>query len=210
MKKISERGESMDYKNTEGMLPSEKAKLYKRLYSDMKVAVEVIPKENPKKGRPKKVENGKKKREIRLDEEMALSVGESRNQLHRYLRLAEVIPELQELVDRKRIALSTAVDISFLDICYQQLVYQYVSEKGTITSYQVAALRKYIDAEGTVTKDAFQKLMRNQMTGRVNEEKIVLRQKVLRQYFPAEYSTEEMEKVILRLIEDWSKGGHAE
>jgi len=210
MKKISERGESMDYKNTEGMLPSEKAKLYKRLYSDMKVAVEVVPEEAPKKGRPKKVENGKKKREIRLDEEMALSVGESRNQLHRYLRLAEVIPELQELVDRKRIALSTAVDISFLDICYQQLVYQYVSEKGTITSYQVAALRKYIDAEGTVTKDAFQKLMRNQMTGRVNEEKIVLRQKVLRQYFPAEYSTEEMEKVILHLIEDWSKGGHAE
>ena len=210
MKKISERGESMDYKNREGMLPSEKAKLYKRLYSDMKVAVEVVPEEAPKKGRPKKAENGKKKREIRLDEEMALSVGESRNQLHRYLRLAEVIPELLELVDRKRIALSTAVDISFLDICYQQLVYQYVSEKGTITSYQVAALRKYIDAEGTVTKDAFQKLMRNQMTGGVNEEKIVLRQKVLRQYFPAEYSTEEMEKVILHLIEDWSKGGHAE
>ena len=209
MKKISERGESMDYKNTEGMLPSEKAKLYKRLYSDMKIAVEVVPEKAPKKGRPKKAENGKKKREIRLDEEMALSVGETRNQLHRYLRLAEVIPELQELVDRKRIALSTAVDISFLDICYQQLVYQYVSEKGTITSYQVAALRKYIDAEGTVTKDAFQKLMRNQMTGRVNEEKIVLRQKVLRQYFPAEYSTEEMEKVILHLIEDWSKGGHA-
>ncbi len=210
MKKISERGESMDYKNTEGMMPSEKAKLYKRLYSDMKVAVEVVPEEAPKKGRPKKVENGKKKREIRLDEEMALSVGESRNQLHRYLRLAEVIPELQELVDRKRIALSTAVDISFLDICYQQLVYQYVSEKGTITSYQVAVLRKYIDAEGTVTKDAFRKLMRNQMTGRVNEEKIVLRQKVLRQFFSAEYSTEEMEKVILHLIEDWSKGGHVE
>ena len=114
MKKISERGESMDYKNREGMLPSEKAKLYKRLYSDMKVAVEVVPEEAPKKGRPKKAENGKKKREIRLDEEMALSVGESRNQLHRYLRLAEVIPELLELVDRKRIALSTAVDISFL------------------------------------------------------------------------------------------------
>ena len=48
------------------------------------------------------------------------------------------------------------------------------------------------------------------MTGRVNEEKIVLRQRVLRQYFPAEYSTEEMEKVILHLIEDWSKGGRAE
>ncbi len=92
---------------------------------------------------------------------------------------------------------------------YQQLIYQYVSETGTITSYQVAALRKYIDAEDTITKDAFQKLMKSQLTGRVREEKIVLRQQVLRKYFPAEYSTEDMEKKIMELIEAWSKGGNA-
>ncbi len=49
--------------------------------------------------------------------------------------------------------------------------------------------------------------MKSQLTGRVREERIVLRQRVLRKYFPAEYSMEDMEKVIIQLIADWSKGG---
>ena len=208
--KISERGEHMAITNTEGMLPSEKAKLYKKMYGAMKMAGVIQIEEATGKGRRKKASKAAKAvKPMRLDEEMALQVGESRNQLHRYLRLAEILPELQELVDRKRIAMATAVDISYIDIRYQQLVYQYVSETGTITSYQVAALRKYIEAEDTITKDAFQKLMKNQLTGRVREEKIVLRQQVLRKYFPAEYSTEDMEKKIMELIEAWSKGGNA-
>ena len=196
--------------NTEGMLPSEKAKLYKKMYGAMKAAGAVQLEEATGKGRRKKAsKSAKADKPMRLDEEMALQVGESRNQLHRYLRLAEILPELQELVDRKRIALATAVDISYIDIRYQQLIYQYVSETGTITSYQVAALRKYLDAEDTITKDAFQKLMKSQLTGRVREEKIVLRQQVLRKFFPAEYSTEDMEKKIMSLLEEWSKGGNA-
>ena len=196
--------------NTEGMLPSEKAKLYKKMYGAMKAAGAVQLEEMTGKGRRKKAsKSAKAEKPMRLDEEMALQVGESRNQLHRYLRLAEILPELQELVDRKRIAMATAVDISYIDIRYQQLIYQYVSETGTITSYQVAALRKYLDAEDTITKDAFQKLMKSQMTGRVREEKIVLRQQVLRKYFPAEYSTEDMKKKIMSLLEEWSKGGNA-
>ena len=196
--------------NTEGMLPSEKAKLYKKMYGAMKAAGAVQLEEATGKGRRKKAsKSAKADKPMRLDEEMALQVGESRNQLHRYLRLAEILPELQELVDRKRIALATAVDISYIDIRYQQLIYQYVSETGTITSYQVAALRKYLDAEDTITKDAFQKLMKSQLTGRVREEKIVLRQQVLRRFFPAEYSTEDMEKKIMSLLEEWSKGGNA-
>ena len=196
--------------NTEGMLPSEKAKLYKKMYGAMKTAGAIQLEEVTGKGRRKKSsKSAKADKPMRLDEEMALQVGESRNQLHRYLRLAELLPELQELVDRKRIALATAVDISYIDIRYQQLIYQYVSETGTITSYQVAALRKYLDAEDSITKDAFQKLMKSQLTGRVREEKIVLRQQVLRKYFPAEYSTEDMEKKIMSLLEEWSKGGNA-
>ena len=196
--------------NTEGMLPSEKAKLYKEMYSAMKAAGQIQIEEAAQKGRRKKSnKSGVVEKPMRLDEEMALQVGESRNQLHRYLRLAEIIPELQELVDRKRIALATAVDISYIDIRYQQLIYQYVAEKGTVTSYQIAALRKYIDAEGAITKDAFQKLMKSQLTGRVKEERIVLRQQVLRKFFSAEYSTEDMEKKIMSLIEEWSKGGNA-
>ena len=82
----------MDHVKTEGMQPSEKAKVYKKLYTDMKMAGEVIFGEAPKKGRPHKADKASKdKRKIRLDEEMALSVGESRNQLHRYLGLAEVL-----------------------------------------------------------------------------------------------------------------------
>ena len=208
--KISERGEHMTITNTEGMLPSEKAKLYKKMYGAMKLAGKVqLDEAVGKASRKKTSKSAKAEKPARLDEEMALQVGESRNQLHRYLRLAEILPELQELVDRKRIALATAVDISYIDIRYQQLIYQYVSETGTITSYQVAAVRKYIDAEDTITKDAFQKLMKSQLTGRVREEKIVLRQQVLRKYFPAEYSTEDMEKKIMELIEAWSKGGNA-
>ena len=190
--------------NTEGMLPSEKAKLYKKMYGAMKTAGAIQLEEVTGKGRRKKSsKSAKADKPMRLDEEMALQVGESRNQLQ------EVLPELQELVDRKRIALATAVDISYIDIRYQQLIYQYVSETGTITSYQVAALRKYLDAEDSITKDAFQKLMKSQLTGRVREEKIVLRQQVLRKYFPAEYSTEDMEKKIMSLLEEWSKGGNA-
>lgn len=86
------------------------------------------------------------------DEELAKEVGESRGQIHRYLRSVELIPQLLDLVDKKALALATAVEISFIEPKIQEMLYAYMLENDICKTFQIFALRDYLKKNGTITR----------------------------------------------------------
>ena len=136
---------------------------------------------------------------------LANEVGESRNQVHRYIRLTELIPELLELVDRNRIAVMTGVDISHLEEKIQKWLYQYIKENGVIKSYQIIALRHHLETTDKITQSELIKILNENLPGRLPSQKVTLNKKKLHEYFPAYYTSEEIEDVILKLLRQWKK-----
>ena len=72
--------------------------------------------------------------------------------MHRYLRLVELIPSILELVDKKALALATAVEVSFLDHEVQEMLYEYMCENEICKTFQIFALRDYLKENDTITK----------------------------------------------------------
>ena len=107
----------------EEILPSEKAFAYKMKYDAMR----------RKAGRPSKNNSSQFGRNFQTDIVLAEQVGESRGQLHRYLRLVELIPPILDLVDKKALALATAVEVSFLGHKIQAMLYDYMLENDICT-----------------------------------------------------------------------------
>lgn len=193
----------------EELLPSEKAFAYRMRYEAVK----------RKAGRPAgdgKVHNGRtvtiaeknsSQNETnfceRSDYELAEELGESRAQLQRYIRLTELIPELLELVDQKKIPLMTAVDISFIGTQTQKYLYEYIKENGMVKSYQVTALRKYLNDARSISQPELIKLLGSNVTGRNQTKNIILSERKLQKYFKNNYSQADMEKILYRLLDKW-------
>lgn len=133
---------------------------------------------------------------------IAEEAGESRNQIHRFVRLTELIPEFLDMVDAGKIALMTAVDISYLEHPIQKILYKVMQEDGIMKSYQVRAVRQYVNENGSITELKIKKLFEDSLIGRYNR-KVVLTDKKLKEYFSSNYSPADMEKVICRLLEQW-------
>lgn len=176
----------------EELLPSEKAFAYK-------MKLEAI-KHQGKNTRETSAHNGRK---LEAAEVIGDQVGESRMQVHRFIRLTELIPEILELADRKTIPLVTAVDISFLDQTIQKYLYEYIRENGMVKSYQVTALRKYLENEETISQAAMISLLNDNLPGKTPTPKITFTEKRLRKYFSPIYSTSDMEKIMVQLLEKW-------
>lgn len=140
---------------------------------------------------------------IRSDIEMAAAVGMSRGQLQRYLRLTELIPEFLEMVDRETLPLMTAVDISFIGEQAQRYLCDYIRENGMVKTYQVTALRKYLNNARHISKKDMFTLLGNSITGRGPVRAITLTEQKLQMYFSANYSLNDMEKIIFRLLDRW-------
>lgn len=192
----------------EEIFPSEKAFAYKMRYDAMR----------RKAGRPSKnnsSQNGTNLsggiyseelgRNLRADEELAAIMGESRNQVQRYLRLVELIPEILELVDTKALALMTAVDISYIDKEVQGWLYEYMKENGICKSFQIIALRDYLRENGAITQMAMIKVLNESIPGKQQAHNITLNEKTLHQFFPGFFTRSQMENVIFKLLEDWKK-----
>ena len=124
----------------EEILPSEKAFAYKMRYDAMKRSV----------GRPKKY--SQLGSISQTDEALAAEVGESRNQVHIFLRLTEVIPAILDLVDKKALAIVTAVEVSYLSPQVQKMLYDYMLENGICKAFQLYALRDYLKEHESITK----------------------------------------------------------
>ena len=175
----------------EELLPSEKAFAFKMKLNAMKRQA----------GRPTKnaSQNGTNKRS---DELLASEVGISRNQIQRYIRLTELIPELLELVDKKKLQFTVAVDISYLDREIQKWIYEYIRDNGFIKPGQISALRKHLETE-TITQNFMISIFNNCIAPKTKNRKVTISEKKLTKYFPLEYSEEQMERIIVGLLEKW-------
>ena len=175
----------------EELLPSEKAFAFKMKLNAMKRQA----------GRPTKnaSQNGTNKRS---DELLASEVGISRNQIQRYIRLTELIPELLELVDKKKLQFTVAVDISYLDREIQKWIYEYIRDNGFIKPGQISALRKHLETE-TITQNFMISIFNNCIAPKTQNRKVTISEKKLTKYFPLEYSEEQMERIIVSLLEKW-------
>lgn len=137
-------------------------------------------------------------------EEIGKESGMSGRQVNRYIRLTELVPELLDLVDCKKINLTLAVDISYIDKEIQKWIYEYIRDNGFIKPNQITALRKQLETE-TVSQNFMISIFNNAIAPKKTNRKITLSEKKLTKYFPPDYSQEQMEKVIETLLEEWTK-----
>lgn len=136
--------------------------------------------------------------------EVGESNGISGTQVKRYIRLTELIPELLNLVDDKKLQFTVAVDISYINKEIQKWIYEYIRDNGFIKSNQITALRKQLETE-PVSQNFMISIFNNAIAPKKTNRKITLSEKKLTKYFPPEYSQEQMEKVIETLLEEWTK-----
>ena len=146
-------------------------------------------------------QNGTK---LRADHELSVEVGESARQVQRYIRLTELIPELLDYVDQKRIQFTVAVEISYIDQEIQKWLYEYIRDNGTIKLNQVGILRTQLQA-GAMTETKMIQLLNNSQPGKLPSSKLTFSEKKLREYFPEDYTTTEMRNVIEELLTDWKR-----
>lgn len=179
----------------EELLPSEKAFAYKMKMEAMKrqgARIDLTCVQNDHK-------LGKKSREI-----LGEQIGISSAQIQRYIRLTELIPDLLELVDKKRLNFTIAVDISYIPQDVQKWIYEYICDNGFIKPNQIAALKNYL-GQGPVTQSLMISILNSHIQAKALARKVTLNEKKLTKYFPKNYTSEDMEKVIESLLEKWKQ-----
>jgi ParB family chromosome partitioning protein len=142
--------------------------------------------------------DGRKSRDI-----LAEQVGESKNQISRYIRLTELIPALLDMVDEKKIAFNPAVELSYLKPDEQtQLLDAMDSEQATPSLSQAQRMKKF-SQDGKLSLDVMTAIMSEEKKGELD--KVTLTGDKLRKYFPKSYTPQKMEETILKLLEGWYK-----
>ncbi len=169
------------------ILPSEKAFAYKMRYEAMKR----LP------GRPQK-NASPVGTDFRSDEILARETGDSRNQVHRYIRLTELVPELRDMVDEGRIKMRPAVELSYLDKESQKDVVEQIEDtQGTPTHDQAIRMRKLQD-DGNLTPQAVMAVMQEIKPSQ--KEKFVFSGEKIRQYLPKSLPFESMEDYVCKAL----------
>lgn len=148
-------------------------------------------------------------RKLNTAEIVGEECGMKQVQVRKYVRLTELIQELMNLVDEKKVPIVLGVELSYLDHDIQGWVYEYIKENGFLKKEQVEALRKQANPENmtqfTVISIMNDALPGNKASGRVN-----LSEKKLDKYFPSHVSTNERERVILNLLQKWKEEQEAD
>lgn len=177
----------------EELLPSEKAFAYRMKLEAMK-----------RQGSRTDLTLSQNETKSRSDEVLSKQVGESRAQVQRYIRLTELIPELLDLVDSKKLKFTVAVDISYIDKEIQKWIYEYIKDTGFIKPQQITALRNQLN-EGSVNQVGMLTIFNKCMMVKPASRSITFSEKKLTKYFPESYSADDMERVIESLLEKWSQ-----
>ena len=178
----------------ENILPSERAFAYKMKLEAIERSV----------GRPKNVGQvvpdyfGKRSTEI-----VAEGTGESYKQVQRYIRLTNLIPELLDLVDEKKISFNPAVELSYLDEAQQRDFLQTMDENQNAPSLSQAQRMKKLAQEGKLTYEAAFAIMGEAKKDELD--KVVIKNDTLKKYFPRSYTPRQMEDVIIKLLEQWQR-----
>lgn len=177
----------------ESILPSERAFAYKMKLEAMKRQA----------GRPSKENMSQVGTQKRSDQQMAEEIGESRNQIQRFIRLTDLIPDLLEMVDQKQISFNPAVELSYLKPEEQEIFMEAMDLAQTAPSLSQAQRMKKLSQEGGFTLDTVREIMTEVKKGDL--ERVTFRNETLRKYFPKSYSTQQMQDTIIKLLEQWQK-----
>ena len=142
-------------------------------------------------------------RKLETAEIIAQQTGESKNQVRRFVRLTELVPELQTMVDKNELAFNPAVEISYLSKDEQKGVLDAMAYSQNTPSLSQAQRLKKLSREGKCTQDAMCKVMSEEKKDELD--RVTLKSDTLRKYFPKNYTPQQMEQVIIKLLDQWQK-----
>ena len=140
---------------------------------------------------------------FRADESLAEDTGESARNVQRFIRLTNLIPELLDLVDEKKISFNPAVELSYLDEAQQRDFLQAMDETQNAPSLSQAQRMKKLAQEEKFTYEAAFAIMGEAKKDELD--KVVIKNDTLKKYFPRSYTPRQMEDVIIKLLEQWQR-----
>lgn len=174
----------------ENILPSERAQAYK-------MKLEAIKRQ----GARTDLTSPQFAAKFRADDEVAKSSDVSGDTVRRYIRLTELSPELQQMVDEKKIGMTPAVEISYLKPEEQQMLLTAIDSEQATPSLSQAQRMKKLSREGKLNDDSMLDIMMEQK--KPEGYNVVLSADKLRKYFPRSYTPQRMEETILKLLDAW-------
>ena len=136
-------------------------------------------------------------------EEMAEELGTSKNQIFRYIRLTNLVPELLDMVDEKKISFNPAVELSYLDTNQQRDFLEAMNDTQNAPSLSQAQRLKKLAQEGHFSYDVAFAVMGEEKKDELD--KVVIKNDTLRKYFPRSYTPKQMEDTIIKLLEQWQR-----
>ena len=140
---------------------------------------------------------------LRADEKLAESVNESARTVQRFIRLTELIFELLDMVDERKLAFNPAVEVSYLKRDEQRMLLEAMDAEQTTPSLSQAQRLKKFSQEGQLTEEAMSAIMSEEKKS--DMDKVTLRSDTLRRYFPKSYTPKQMEQTIIKLLDVWQK-----
>ena len=140
---------------------------------------------------------------LRADEKLAESVNESARTVQRFIRLTELISELLDMVDERKLAFNPAVEVSYLKRDEQRMLLEAMDAEQTTPSLSQAQRLKKFSQEGRLTEEAMSAIMSEEKKS--DMDKVTLRSDTLRRYFPKSYTPKQMEQTIIKLLDVWQK-----
>ena len=140
---------------------------------------------------------------MKSSEIMAEEMGTSKNQIFRYIRLTELVPDLLDMVDAKKIAFNPAVELSYLKPEEQTALMEAMDSEQATPSLSQAQRLKRFSQEGTLSPDMMRAILSEEK--KADMDRVTLTGDTLRKYFPRSYTPRQMEQTILKLLESWHR-----
>ena len=134
---------------------------------------------------------------------VAEQAGENYKQVQRFIRLTELIPELLDMVDERKLAFNPAVEVSYLKQDEQRMLLEAMDAEQTTPSLSQAQRLKKFSQEGKLTEEVMSAIMSEEKKSEMD--KVTLRSDTLRRYFPKSYTPKQMEQTIIKLLDVWQK-----
>ena len=176
----------------ENILPSERAFAYKMKLEALK-----------NQGARSDLTSSQIGTKLRADEKVALDSGESRSQIQRFIRLTNLIPELLDMVDEKKIAFNPAVELSYLDEAQQRDFLEAMDGTQNAPSVsQAQQLKKMAQCGEFTYEKAFDILGQEKKS---EQDTVTIKNDILRKYFPRSYTPRQMEEKIIQLLDAWQR-----
>ena len=176
----------------EELLPSERAFAYK-------MKLEALKHQGARSDLTSRQVVGK----LEMADVVGQNAGESGRQVQRYIRLTELISELLDMVDERKLAFNPAVEVSYLKRDEQRMLLEAMDAEQTTPSLSQAQRLKKFSQEGRLTEQAMSAIMSEEKKS--DMDKVTLRSDTLRRYFPKSYTPKQMEQTIIKLLDVWQK-----